>query len=85
MGTLSLAIVSISISITIGDGTDTRSNHSTASGILPVNAHAEVNILNFSSIDSFIFYSSTNILSNDIHYNYYLRYILLHLLQNFVF
>ena len=41
------------------------------SGILPVNAHAAVNILNLNSIDSFIFYSSTTRLSNDIHYNYY--------------
>ena len=39
------------------------------SGILPVNAHAEVNILNLNYIDSFIFYSSTNRLSNDVHYN----------------
>ena len=37
------------------------------SGIIPVIAHAEVNILNFNLIDSFIFYSSTNRLSNDIH------------------
>ena len=40
-----------------------------ASGILPVNAHGEVNILNLNSIDSFIFYSSTTRLSNSIHYN----------------
>ena len=56
-----------------------------SSGILPVNAHAEVNILHLIKIDSFIFYSSTTRLSNDIHYNYYLRYILLHLFQHFIF
>ena len=39
------------------------------SGILPVNAHAEVNILNLNYIDRFIFYSSTNRLSNDADYN----------------
>ena len=33
----------------------------------PVNAHAEVNILNLNYIVSFIFYSSTNRLSNDVH------------------
>ena len=42
---------------------------STTSGILPVNAHVEVNILNLNYIYSFIFYSSKNRFSNDIHYN----------------
>ena len=42
---------------------------SSSSGILPVNTHAEVNILNLNYIDRFIFYSSTNRLSNDAHYN----------------
>ena len=36
-------------------------------GILPVNAHVEVNILNLNYIYSFIFYSSKNRFSNDIH------------------
>ena len=39
------------------------------SGILPVNAHAEVNILNLNYIYSFIFYSPNNRVSNDIHHN----------------
>ena len=34
---------------------------------VPVNAHAEVKILNLNYIYSFIFYSSTTKLSNDIH------------------
>ena len=38
------------------------------SGFLPVNAHAEDNILNLNCINSFILYSSTNRLSNGIHY-----------------
>ena len=42
---------------------------SVRSGILPVNAHVEVNILNLNYIYSFIFYSSKNRFSNDIHYN----------------
>ena len=51
----------------------------------PCEAVVRVNILNLNSIDCFIFYSSTTRLSNDIHYNYYLRYILLHLFQNYIF
>ena len=38
------------------------------SGILPVNAHAEVNILNLNYINRF-FYSSCTRLSNDVHNN----------------
>ena len=37
-------------------------------GFLPVNARAEDNILNLNCINSFILYSSTNRLSNGIHY-----------------
>ena len=40
-----------------------------SSGILPINAHAKVNMLNLNYINNFIFYSSANRLSNDIHYN----------------
>ena len=40
-----------------------------SSGFLPVNAPAEDNILNLNCINSFILYSSTNRLSNGIHYN----------------
>ena len=41
----------------------------TSSGILPVNAHAEANILNLNYINRFIFYSSFTRLSNDVHSN----------------
>ena len=40
-----------------------------SSGILPVNARAEVKKINLNYIDSFIFYSFANRLSNDIHFN----------------
>ena len=49
----------------------------TCSDILPVNAHAEANILNLNYINSFIFYSSRTRLSNDIHHNQQLRCMLL--------
>ena len=39
------------------------------SGILPVNAHAEVNILNLNYTNRFLFYSSSTRLSNDVHNN----------------
>ena len=39
------------------------------SGFLPVNAHAEANILNLNNSNSFIFYSSANRLSNDMPEN----------------
>ena len=45
------------------------------SGILPVNAHAEVNMLNLNYIKIFTFYSSANRLSNDINYNLGSRHI----------
>ena len=38
------------------------------SGILLVNSHAEVNQLNLNYIDSFVFYSSTNRLSNRLSF-----------------
>ena len=37
--------------------------------VVPVNAHVKVKILNLNYINSFIFYYSTNRLSNDVHYN----------------
>ena len=37
-------------------------------GILPVNARAEVNILNLNYVYRFIFYSSIARLSNDAHH-----------------
>ena len=40
-----------------------------ASGILPVNAHAEANIFILNYINSFIFYSFNNILSNNMNCN----------------
>ena len=42
------------------------------SGILPVNAHAVINILNLNYINSFIQYSSMTKMSNNVHYNKYL-------------
>ena len=39
------------------------------SGILTVNAHAEVNLYNLNEIDSFILYSSTTKLSNGMQCN----------------
>ena len=39
------------------------------SGILPVNAHAEANILILNYINRFIFYSFNNRLSNNINCN----------------
>ena len=42
-------------------------NRTSVSGFLPVNTHAEDNILNLNCINSFILYSSTNRLSNGIH------------------
>ena len=39
------------------------------SGILPVNAHAEANILILNYINSFIFYSFNNRLPNNINCN----------------
>ena len=58
------------IAVDISDGTQWRGTEltCTCSGILPVNAHVEVNILNLNYIYSFIF-SSNNRFSNDIHYN----------------
>ena len=41
----------------------------TSSGILPVNAHAEVNILNLNYINRFLFHSSSTRVSNDVHSN----------------
>ena len=38
-------------------------------GILPVNAHAEANIFNLNYINTFIFYSSSTRLSNNVHSN----------------
>ena len=40
-----------------------------SSAILKVNAHAEVNILNLNYINSFLFYSATDRLSDDTHNN----------------
>ena len=39
------------------------------SGILPVNTHVEINIVNLNYMNSFILYSSMNKLSNDMRYN----------------
>ena len=44
-----------------------RTMHALPSGVLPVNAHVEANILSLNNINSFIFYSSANRLSNDMH------------------
>ena len=52
-------------SIIAHTGSETA-NHS---GCLPVNAHAEVHILNLNYIYSFIFYSSATRFSNDILYS----------------
>ena len=43
--------------------------HYPPSGILPINDHAKVKILNLAYINSFIFYSSANRLSNDTQYS----------------
>ena len=40
-----------------------------SSGILPVNASAEVNILNLNYINRFLFYPSSTRLSNDVYSN----------------
>ena len=42
--------------------------HGCSSGILPVNAHIKVSILNLCFVYSFIFYSSAIILSNNVQY-----------------
>ena len=39
------------------------------SGFIPVNGHAEINILNLNYIDSFILYFSMTKLSNDMRLN----------------
>ena len=51
----------------------------TRSGLLPVNDHADVNILKLNYVDSFIFHSSTTRLSNNIHFNVADVVLLLHL------
>ena len=47
----------------------TKFQYDNSSGFLPVNTHAEVNILNINYIVSFIFYSSMTKLLNDMHFN----------------